>query len=205
MKSVVIIGASGHGKVVADIICRSGDRVLGFLDDDPDKGTEFDGFPVLGFVKDYLKYSSEAEYIIAIGNAAIRERIAAVIDGIRWYTAIHPMAVISEMNVFIGKGTVIMANAVVNPGSHIGMHCIINTGAIVEHDNQIEDYVHVSVGAKLAGAVCVGKRAWIGIGAVVKNNTNICGDCIIGAGAVVVRNIEEAGTYTGIPAKMMKI
>lgn len=205
MKSVVIIGASGHGKVVADIIRKSGDRVVGFLDDNLEKRTEFDGGLILGTVKDYVEYSLEAEFIIAIGNAAIRESIAIRLGNVKWYTAIHPTAIISDTDFVIGNGTVVMANAVVNPGSCIGEHCIINTGAVVEHDNRIKDYAHISVGAKLAGTVYIGKRTWIGIGAVVKNNVNICSDCIIGAGAVVVKDIEEAGTYIGIPAKMIKI
>ena len=95
----------------------------------------------------------------------------------------------------------IMANAVVNAGAKIGKHCIINTGAIVEHDNQLDDYVHVSVGAKLAGTVSVGKSTWIGIGVSVKNNLSICSNCMIGAGAVVVKDIVNAGTYVGVPVR----
>lgn len=101
------------------------------------------------------------------------------------------------------QGTVVMANAVINPGAVIGKHCIINTGAIVEHDNTIEDYVHVSVGAKLAGNVHVGRKTWVGIGATVKNNVSVCEDCMIGAGAVVINNIVEKGTYIGIPARIV--
>ena len=91
----------------------------------------------------------------------------------------------------------------VNPGAVIGEHCIVNTGSIVEHDNQIENYVHISVGAKLAGTVTIGENTWVGIGAVVINNLTVCGDCMIGAGAVVVRNITESGTYVGVPARKM--
>lgn len=199
MKLVVIIGASGHGKVIADIIQKSGDKILGFLDDNLNAPNTFIDFPVLGSVDDYKNY--EAEFVIAIGNAAIRENIARKLGDVSWYTAIHPTAVISDIDVKIGAGTVIMANAVINSGSTIGKHCIINSGAIVEHDNKIEDFVHVSVGAKLAGTVNVGKSTWIGIGASVSNNINLCGNCMIGAGAVVVKNIREEGTYVGVPAK----
>ena len=94
-----------------------------------------------------------------------------------------------------------MADAVINAGARIGSHCIINTGAVVEHDNRIEDFVHVSVGAKLAGTVHVGKGTWIGIGTIVKNNVEICSECMIGAGAVVVVDVCKSGTYIGIPAK----
>ena len=201
-KSVIIIGASGHGKVVADIVQKSGDRVVGFLDDNLNIGFSFINFPVLGTVDNYVKYKkNDIEYVIAIGNAEIRERIAQKLFGVHWYTAIHPTAVISDIDTEVDDGTVVMANAVINTGSRIGKHCIINSGAVVEHDNHIADFVHISVGAKLAGTVNIGKRSWIGIGATISNNVNICADCIIGAGAVVIKNIEEVGTYVGVPAK----
>lgn len=202
MKSVIIIGASGHGKVVADIIQKSGDILLGFLDDNPNLTNKFIGFPVLGIVNDYKNYN--AEFVIAIGNAEIREKIAKKLSNVSWYTAIHPTAVISEIDVKIGEGTVIMANVVINSSARIGKHCIINSGAVVEHDNKIEDFVHVSVGAKIAGTVNIGKSSWIGIGAVVSNNLNICSNCIIGAGAVVVKNITKEGKYVGVPARRIE-
>ena len=202
-QKVVIIGASGHGKVIADIILQSGDEVLGFLDDGKRPGDSVLGFPVLGAVSDYADYP-EAAFVIAIGNAQVRERIAEKMGAVRWYTAIHPRACISDLSVTIGEGTVIMANAVVNPAVKIGKHCILNTASVVEHDNRLGDYVHVSVGAKLAGTVSIGSKSWIGIGAVVSNNLTVCEDCMIGAGAVVVQNIEEAGTYVGIPARRIK-
>lgn len=200
---VIIIGASGHGKVIADIVLRSGDELLGFLDDGKCPGDSVLGFPVLGGTSDYIDYP-EAVFVIAIGNALVREQIAERMGDVRWYTAVHPSARVSALSVTIGEGTVIMANAVVNPGAEIGRHCILNTASVVEHDNKLNDYVHVAVGAKLAGTVTIGKRAWIGIGAVVSNNLTVCADCMIGAGAVVVRNIEKAGTYVGVPAKRIK-
>ena len=199
-KSVVIVGASGHGKVVADIVLKNKDNIVGFLDDNTELEESFAGFPVLGTTDQYQKYS-DACFVIAIGNAAVREKLVNELKNVSWYTAIHPTAVISELDANIGEGTVIMANAVVNAGARIGRHCIINTGAVVEHDNQIADYVHVSVGAKLAGTVTVGKSSWIGIGASVSNNLNICGSCMIGAGAVVVKNIKEPGIYVGVPVE----
>lgn len=201
-KSVVIIGASGHGKVIADIVKRNGDTILGFLDDAPNRPDVFIGYPILGTTDEYHSIS-DAQYIIAIGNAQIREKIANKLNGVNWYTAIHPSAVISDIDVTIEEGTVVMANAVINPGASIGCHCIVNTGAIVEHDNRIEDYVHISVGTKLAGTVTIGKSTWVGIGAVVSNNISICENCTIGAGAVVIRDIPASGTYVGVPAKKL--
>ena len=197
-KRVVIIGASGHGKVVADIVIRSGDQVVGFLDDNPELGTHFMSLPLLGKVGQFQQYK-ECWFVVAIGNATVREKIVIQLYGAKWYTAIHPSAVISSMGVTIGEGTVVMANAVVNADTTIGDHCIINSGAVVEHDNILENFVHISVGAKLAGAVHVGEKTWIGIGASVSNNIEISSDCIIGAGGVVIRNIEDSGIYVGVP------
>lgn len=203
-EKVIVIGASGHGKVVADAIQKAVDVVLGFLDDNEALPKFFVGFPLLGTVADFEAYRHDARFIIAVGNAAIRERIAKQLTGVAWYTAIHPAATIANLDVRIGEGTVILANAVVNAGSVIGKHCIINTSAVVEHDNFLEDYAHVSVGAKLAGTVRVGKATWIGIGASVRNNLTICDNCMIGAGAVVVKEILHAGTYVGCPAKRLR-
>lgn len=189
-KNVVVIGAGGHGKVIADIITACGDNFLGFLDDDESKKT-------LGKVADCEKYA-DCFFVIGIGNAEIREKFSKL--PYKWYTAIHPSAVVSP-SAKIGEGTVIMPNAVVNADAKIGRHAIVNTTAAVEHDNEIDDFVHISVGAKLGGTVKIGKRTHIGIGATVKNNIDICADCIVGAGAVVVKNIERKGIYKGIPAR----
>ncbi len=202
-KSVIVIGASGHGKVVADIIRCAGDEVAGFLDDNKKSLNNFIGYPVLGSVTEYEKFL-ESYFVVAIGNAEIRQKIADRLQGVKWYTAIHPSAVISQIDVEIGEGTVVMANAVVNSGVSIGKHCIINSGAVVEHDNIIEDFVHISVGVKLAGTVHIGKRSWIGIGAVISNNISVCPDCMIGAGGVVVKDISESGIFVGVPVKKLE-
>lgn len=192
-RKVIIIGASGHGSVIADIVRANNDCLLGFLDDDTSK-------PTIGTVADYHKYS-DAEFVIGIGNAQVREKLSTL--PVQWYTAIHPSAVVSP-SARIDEGTVIMPNAVVNANSVVGKHCIINTGAIVEHNNTIGDFSHISVGVRLGGTVTVGVSTWIGIGAIVRNNISITNDCIIGAGAVVVKNINEKGTYVGVPAKKDK-
>lgn len=199
-EQVIIVGASGHGKVVADIVQLAGNQVVGFLDDNPNLSNSFIGLPVLGSVDKFKNYTF-CKFIIAIGNAAIRKRISEKMKNVQWYTAIHPSAIVSDVEVSIGEGTVVMANAVINAGTTIGKHCIINSSAVVEHDNHIEDFVHVSVGAKLAGNVHVGNSTWIGIGASVSNNLCICENCMIGAGAVVVHSIDEQGIYVGVPAK----
>ena len=202
-KNVVIIGAGGHAKVVADIVLKNGDRIVGFLDGGHPKGA-FVGYPILGSDSDYKKFE-DCYFIIAIGNAKVRERIALSMGDVKWYTAIHPSAIISKIDTTIGEGTVVMANTTINSGAHIGNHCIINSNSTVEHDNIIDDYVHISVGAKVAGTVCIGKRTWVGIGATISNNLTVCHDCMIGAGAVVVKDIAKEGTYIGVPAHMIRI
>lgn len=202
-KQVIVIGASGHGKVVADIVLKCGDTLLGFLDDNETLPAEIIGIPVLGKVSDYAKYA-EAFFIIGIGNSAVREKIAGQLGDVHWYTAIHPSAVVSARDTQIGKGSVVIANAVINPSAHIGEHCIVNTSAVVEHDNRVGDFSHISVGAKLGGTVTVGEHTWIGIGATVINNITICDHCMIGAGAVVIHDIKESGTYVGVPARKIK-
>ena len=120
------------------------------------------------------------------------------------YTAIHPSAIIAE-DVKIGTGSVIMAGVVINPGTVIGKNCIINTCSSLDHDNLLEDYVHISPGAHLAGTVTIKEGTWICTGAIVKNNITIGKNNIIGAGGVVIKDIiEENGTYIGVPARRIK-
>ena len=192
-KSVVIMGAGGHAKVVADIIKKSGDKVVGFLDDF-NKGEE-----ILGTIADCVKFEN-CSFVIAIGLGKVRKNISEKYPELDYYTAIHPKAIISE-NVTIGKGSVVMANAVINAGAVIGMHSIINTSCVVEHDDKLGSYVHVSPGAVLCGTVTVGDNTHIGAGSVVRNNIKICADCVIGCGAAVVKDIEKSGVYSGVPAK----
>lgn len=202
-KKLVIIGASGHGKVVADIAKRNGYTDIIFLDDDLNK-TECSGYKVAGATKEIIKYQ-DYDFIVGIGNNQIRKRIQNKLSetGLPIATLVHPNAIVAE-DVEIDEGTVIMAGAVINPGSLIGKGCIINTGATVDHDNVIECFVHISVGAHLAGTVTVGEFTMVGAGAIVINNVSICVGCMIGAGAVVVKDIKESGTYVGVPAQHIK-
>lgn len=201
---LLVVGANGHGKVVADIARRLGSyQDIGFLDDDASI-KEAMGIPVLGSSADFVKFKVTSDIFVAIGNPAIRKRMLEQLweMGVDVPVLIHPQAIIGS-NVSLGSGTVIMAGAVINPDTKIGRGCIINTSASVDHDCVIDDYVHIAVGAHLAGNVRVGKCTWIGIGAVAKNNIQICDRSMIGAGAVIVKDITESGTYIGIPAKRM--
>lgn len=198
VKRLVIIGASGHGKVIADIAVKNGYEDIVFLDDN-ENVKECAGFPVIGKTCEAMKM--DGDKIVAIGNAKIRERIQEGLNDV--VTLIHPDAVVSR-RVEIGAGSVVMAGAVINSDTVIGKGCIINTGASVDHDCKIEDFAHISVGAHVAGTCCISRRTWIGAGATVSNNVNICGDCMIGAGAVVIKDIDKPGTYVGSPARKIK-
>ncbi len=203
-KKVIILGAGGHAKSIADIILKSNDELVGFLDDNIEVGTKIinkENIKVIGKIDDLEKYKEEYEFVIGIGSNDARENFANKYK-LNYYTAIHKTSNIA-VDVTIGEGTVIMAGACVNTAAQIGKHVIINTGAVVEHDNVILDYAHISPKAVLAGCVKVGKRSHVGVGAVVKNKVSICDDAIIGAGAVVVKDINDSGTYVGVPAKLM--
>ncbi|MDD2375994.1 MAG: acetyltransferase [Clostridia bacterium] len=200
-KKVIIIGASGHAKVIADIVIKNEDILLGFLDDN--LTGEVIGYSILGKTLDLDKFkNNEIQFIIGIGNNITRKEISTKYN-LNYYTAIHPSAVISN-NVEIQEGTAIMANAVINISSKIGKHCIINTGSIIEHDNILKDYVHISPNATLSGTVTIGECTHIGTSASIKNNINICDNVVVGVGGVVVKDINESGVYIGMPTSQVK-
>ena len=199
---LIIIGASGHGKVVADIAIKMNKwQSIAFLDDDESIKTSM-GLEVIGRTADAFTYKDEADFFVAIGSNTTREKIQEKLieQGINVICLIHPSAVIGT-NVEIGFGSVVMAGVVINSSSRIGNGCIINTSSSLDHDNMIEDYVHISPGVRTAGSVSIGKGTWLGIGSVVSNNVNMCSGCKVGAGAVVVKDITKPGTYVGVPVR----
>ena len=199
---LIIIGASGHGKVVADIAIKMNKwQSIAFLDDDKAIKTSM-GLEVIGKTADAFTNKEEADFFVAIGSNTTREKIQEKLieKGLNVVSLIHPSAVIGT-DVEIGIGTAVMAGVVINSSSRIGKGCIINTSSSLDHDNVIEDYVHISPGVRAAGSVRVGKGSWIGIGSVIGNNVNICSGCKVGAGAVVVKDITKSGTYVGVPVR----
>lgn len=199
---LLIIGASGHGKVVADIALKMGKwQEIAFLDDDKEITSSM-GLRVIGKTNDIFTYKDEYDVFVGIGNNVIRQELHKMLEtlGVSIPTLVHPNAVIGS-EVKIGIGTAIMAGTIINCCTTIGNGCIINTGSTIDHDNTIEDFVHISPGANLAGSVHVGYGSWLGIGSVVSNNIKITKDCKVGAGAVVVKDIIEQGTYVGIPVR----
>lgn len=200
---MLIIGAGGHAKVVADILRAQGVHVQGYLDDEVSlQGQQRLGLPVLGPVEAYRDFNPEG-LIIGIGSNsaryAITKRLSDILNNV-WINAIHPQAVIAP-SVRFGAGVVVAAGAVINPDAVIGDHAIINTGATVDHDCVIGRFVHIAPGAHLAGGVQLEDEGLIGIGAVVIPGCHIGAKAIIGAGAVVVSDIPAGVTTKGIPAR----
>ncbi len=209
LPGVLIYGAGGHGKVVADSAERQEKyRVIGFLDDNPEFwGKDILGYKVLGGFT-VLTGDGFARYsiIIAIGDNQARKQIAIRLYGLgcTFVRAIHPSAQISR-DAQIEPGTMVMANVAINPGTRIGAHCIVNTGAILDHDCVINKFVHMSPGAMLAGNVVVEEGVHIGMGSSILPGVQIGAYSVVGAGAVVTKNIPAGITVVGIPAKPKRI
>ena len=192
-KKVIIFGAGGHAKVIADIVVKSNDKVIGFLDDNIDKQNNivYNNRKVIGTInKDIINKYRDAYFIIGIGDNEIRKRISDEYPDLNYYTAIHPSDIIGN-EVEIDKGTTIMAGVVINPGTKIGKHCIVNTSASLDHDNDLDDYVHISPGAHLAGTVKIKEGTWICTGVTIINNITINSWNIIAAGATIIRDIND--------------
>lgn len=207
MDDIIILGASGHAKVIIDALhCRNKEKKdyqnIFLLDDNESLiGQTILGHRVMGKISDCEKYAAD-RFVIGIGNNRIRKMIAEQYQ-LNYISVVHPSAVISE-DADIAEGTVVMAGAVINPGVRIGKHCIINTAVTVDHDCWLEAYVHLSPGVHLSGAVHIGEETWLGTGSNVKNNLTIADHVMTGVGSVVVKDLKEAGTYVGIPANRIK-
>jgi UDP-N-acetylbacillosamine N-acetyltransferase len=207
---IVIWGASGHARVVADIIRTSGSyEIAAFLDDvQPGRaGERFEGAPVAGGREQLAacRAAGATHLIVAFGNCAARLEAAreAIASGFTLGTAIHPSAVVAA-SARIGAGSVVAANAVVNPAAVIGENVIINTSASVDHDCVVENGAHLCPGVRLAGGVRIGAAAWIGIGATVADQRTIGSGALVGAGAVVVSDIPEHVVAYGVPARVIR-
>lgn len=206
---VVIWGASGHARVVADILRRSGARVAGFLDDlaPARRGEAFDGSIVLGgrAELDALRARGVRRLALGVGDNRARRAFAdaAAAAGFDLVTAVHPSAVVAR-DATLGPGVVIAAGAVVNPGAAIGRAVIVNTCASADHDDRIGEGASLGPGARLAGAVVVGEEAFIGLGAAVIERVRIGARTIVGAGAVVVRDLPDDVVAVGVPARVTR-
>lgn len=204
---VVILGAGGHGRVLAETAQLAGFELLGFLDEAPElQGTAPMGIPVIGTTQ-VLESGrlTDVGALLGLGRNQIRLTLMRRLQSsqVALPTVIHPRAWIS-LSASLERGTVVMANATVQTGCRLGAAVIINTNASVDHDCVLANGVHVSPGAHLAGNVTVGEGTHIGIGATVIEGIRIGAHCLIAAGAVVVRDVADGQRVAGVPARPMK-
>jgi sugar O-acyltransferase (sialic acid O-acetyltransferase NeuD family) len=204
---IVVLGASGHGQVVADVLFQMWTKgremeLVGFLDDDRSlTGTRILGLPVLGTLADLAATPHDC-LILGVGDNATRARLYAELTAARkrFVTAIHPSAVLAP-DVVIGAGAVLCAGTVVNPGARIGENAILNTCASIDHHCHLGAHSHVAPGVHLAGNVSVGEGALVGIGSCAVPGVSIGAWSIVGAGAAVTADVAERITVAGVPAK----
>lgn len=193
-----LYGASGHAKVIIEILESKGVQIEGLFDDNESIKSLLQ-FPVQKFIASFIQ---NKKLIISIGNNVIRRKIATSINA-EYGIAIHPKSTISQRS-FIAEGTVIMAGVTVNSGTQIGKHCIINTNASIDHDCVLENFVHISPNAALCGDVQIGEGTHIGTGAIIIPGKRIGKWCTIGAGSVVLKDIPDYSIAVGNPCKIIK-
>ncbi len=203
MKRLAILGASGHGKVLADIALSAGWDCVTFFDDSWPILNRLESWPVVGDTQKLL--ANHFDYdgaIVGIGNNSIRlaKQLELSLAGVRIVSLIHPSAVVS-VYAELGVGSVVMASATVGPFVSAGVAVIINTGCVIDHDCKLDDAVHISPGASLAGDVRLGKSSWVGIGASVIQQITIGENVVVGAGSTVISNIADNLKVVGSPAK----
>ena len=190
-----LYGASGHAKVIIDILNANGIKIEGLVDDNPEI-KDLLGYPV------FHQYTDHSPLIISIGNNSIRRMIAEKVSA-EFATAIHPTAIVSPTAI-VEEGTVVMQGAIVQSCAKIGKHCIINTGASVDHECIVEDFVHISPHATLCGNVHVGEGSWVAAGTVVLPGVKIGKWSVIGAGSVVSKDIPDGVLAVGNRCKVIK-
>lgn len=207
-KRLVIIGAGGHGKVVADCALAMGAfSEIVFLDGLYPEITKVEHWSVIGNADNLSAFADPSSvFFVAIGNNQTRGKVMTELDkvGGEITTLIHPSAVISPYAT-IGEGTLVCANVAINIATNIGQGCIINTSSSVDHDCIIGDYVHLAPGTKLAGSINIGEYSFVGIGAVIIQCLAIGKHCILGAGSTLLEDLVDGSVAVGIPAKIIKI
>jgi sugar O-acyltransferase (sialic acid O-acetyltransferase NeuD family) len=196
---MILFGASGHAKVIFDCLKASGMEVTCVFDDDPTV-VKLNNLKVSGsYDPQMLK---DQKLIVAVGENLTRKRLAEKIRH-QFGMAIHPSAIISPYSK-IGEGTVVLPGSIVNSGSVTGMHCVINTAAIVEHDSYIFNFVHLAPNVTLCGGVEIGEGTFIGAASTVLPNVKIGKWCVIGAGSLITQNIPDYSLVMGVPGKVIR-
>ena len=192
-----LYGASGHGRVIKEILESTGREVKAFIDDNTNIN-ELSGLPVEHTIDDV------DEMIVSIGGNDSRKEVVEKVSCKFAAPAIHAQAIVSK-SASLGEGTVVMAGAIINAETHIGKHCIINTGASVDHECEIGDFAHVSPHATLCGNVTVGEGAWIGAGTTVIQGVKIGRWAVIGAGSVVAKDLPDGYLAVGNRCKAIRL
>ena len=203
----MILGAGGHGAVVAEAAILSQEwESVGFLEDDPSKGTEVVGCPVLGNLSLLTKFlDGDYRMFVGLGDNQLRGEVLSSIEDQGGVPAniVHPSAVVSP-SVAIGAGSAVLAGVVINARASLGRGCIVNTCASIDHDCVLQRSVHISPGAHLAGCVTIGSNSWVGIGASVREGISIGKNAIVGAGAAVVSDVDDGAMVGGVPASPIR-
>ncbi|MDE5886547.1 MAG: acetyltransferase [Muribaculaceae bacterium] len=204
-KPLILVGGGGHCKSVIEAAESVGREIKGILDLPEYLGYDCIGYKVIGTDADIQMYAHECEFIVTLGfitNPEHRIQLHRLVEkaGGKFGNVIASSAHVSR-HAYVARGSVVLHNADINAGAHIGKGCIINTGANIEHDVRIGNYSHVSTGAMVNGDCRIGESTFIGSGAVVANGVSIADNVVIGAGAVVCSDVNDSGTYIGIPAR----
>jgi acetyltransferase EpsM len=199
---IFLYGASGHAKVICEILESQHRIPYGLIDDNPLVTSLLD-YPVYNTLEQAAVNPND-HFIITIGNNRIRKAVVAKLSGVQFTSAIHAAAIISP-RAAVGEGTVVMSNVSVNVHSTIGRHVILNTNCSVDHDCVVEDFVHISPNAALAGNVKVGEGTQVGIGACVMQNITIGKWVTVGAGAVIIRDVPDFAVVVGNPGRIVKM
>lgn len=211
MQPIVIVGSSGHAKVVIDIVEKAGVcRLVGLIDTFRRLGESTLGYQILGSeaeLPDVVSKHGIQGVIIAVGDNFVRARLAqairAAMPDVEFPSAVHPAATIGR-DVSIGEGTVLMAGAVANPCARVGAFCILNTNASLDHDATMDDYASLAPRAAIGGNVQIGSYAAVGLGAVVSHGVRIGEHAVIGAGAAVVEYVAPFSVAMGVPARVTR-
>ncbi|NRQ01163.1 acetyltransferase [Marinobacterium sp. xm-d-530] len=205
MKKLAILGAGGHGRVIADVAELLGWDSIVFFDDDP-RVSVIDDWICSGSFQELIKSISSFDGVaVGVGSNSTRASLFAKLADVSapLVSLVHPKASVSS-RAKIGRGTVVLAGAVVNTGATLGEGCIVNTSSSIDHDCRVGSFVHISPGAALAGDVVLGSQVWIGLGASVVQGISVDSGTCVGAGAVVISNLPAHVTAVGVPARILQ-
>ena len=198
MTRLILIGAGGHGKVVADTAEAAGWTDIAFLDDSFSDGLKHEIWPVIGRLSDWKNYRDHAAFFISIGDNRQRQNLARELakEHTSCVQLTHPKSIVSQ-HANVGCGSIVMAGSIIQPFVEIGEQVIINTASTIDHDCTIGSGSHVSPGVNLAGNVILEERCWIGIGSSVRQGCCIGADAVVGAGTTIVKNVPANAVVVG--------